>query len=148
MDCSPPWASSSHSGWEATLAACRLCAPRAAAAAVPLGLGAYLSFSRAALAAAATGVLVLIALAPDARLQIRAALVASGAAVLAALAASRLDTVKSLGVGRSGDTGEGLTMLAALILIALAAAWLTARPLQRMRPCRSRHPTGRQSCSA
>src|SRR5919198_1530530 len=45
----------------------------AAAAGVPLGLGVYLSFSRGALAAVAAGMVVLIALSPELRPQLRGA---------------------------------------------------------------------------
>ena len=46
-----------------------------AAAAVPLGLGVYLSFARGALAALAVGLLVLVVLAPEKRAQLRSAVV-------------------------------------------------------------------------
>jgi O-Antigen ligase len=94
----------------------------AAAAGVPLGLGVYLSFSRGALAAVAAGLVLLIALAPEARPQLRSAVAIVGAGAVAALVASRLATVESLGVGQQGDTGEGLLMLATLIVLAVAAA--------------------------
>ena len=64
----------------------------AAAAGVVLGLGAYLTFGRGALAAVAAGLLVLIALAPDGRFQLLSAAVVAGAAGLAALLATRYPT--------------------------------------------------------
>lgn len=93
----------------------------AAAAGVPLILGIYLSFSRGALAAVAAGVLVLAVLAPQGRAQLRSALAILGAGTIAALVASRLPTVESLLVGKTGDSGEGLLMLATLVLLSLAA---------------------------
>ena len=103
----------------------------AAAAGVVLGLGVYLTFSRGALAAVAAGMVVLFALAPAARPQLRGAVAVLGAAALAALVASRLPTVESLGGGQTGDAGDGLIMLAVLVLLAAAAAALVARPPRR-----------------
>ena len=57
----------------------------------------------------AVGLLVLVALAPAARAQLRAALAVVVAARVAALVANSLTTVKSLG---ERDAGEGLVMLA------------------------------------
>jgi O-Antigen ligase len=103
----------------------------AAAAGVPLGLGVYLSFSRGALAAVVAGLVVLIALAPEVRPQLRSALAILGAGAVAALVASRLSTVESLGIGQRGDSGEGLLTLAALVVLALAAAAIVSRQPQR-----------------
>jgi hypothetical protein len=97
-----------------------------AAAAVPLGLGIYLTFARGVLAAVAVGLLILVALAPAAGAQVRAALAVVGTAALAALVANSLTTVKSLA---ERDAGEGLVMLAALIVLGLAAAIVAVRPL-------------------
>jgi hypothetical protein len=99
-----------------------------AAAAVPLGLGVYLSFSRGALAAVAVGVLVLVALAPDGRAQLRSVVVLVCTGAVAALVANRLPTVKSLA---DNDAGEGLLMLAVLVLLAGAAAFLAPRTPRR-----------------
>jgi O-Antigen ligase len=103
----------------------------AAAAGVPLGLGVYLTFSRGALAAVAAGLVVLIALAPRLRPQLRGAIAILGAAALAGVVASRLSTVESLRRGEQGDLGEGLMMLAALVLLALAAAAMVMRRPKR-----------------
>jgi hypothetical protein len=106
----------------------------AAAAAVPIGLGAYLSFARGALAALAVGVLLLVALAPAPRAQLRSILTAMAASALAAALASGLSSVKSLGPSDGGDTGEGLLMLLAVVLLAAAAAGMTLRPPRRELP--------------
>ena len=94
----------------------------AAAAGVPLGLGVYLSFSRAALAAVVAGVVILLALAPSGRAQLRSAITIGAAAGLTALVATGLDRVQSLDLGERGDPGDGLQMLVALALLSLAAA--------------------------
>ena len=99
----------------------------AAAAGVVLGLGAYLTFGRGALAAVAAGVLVLIALAPDGRFQLLSAAVVTGAAGLAALLATRYPTVKTLVEGQEGDASAGARTLIGTLLLALAAAALVVR---------------------
>ena len=106
---------------------------RAAAAAggVPLALGVYLTFSRGALAGVAAGMVVLFALTPQARPQLRAAVAVLGAGTLAALVSSRLTTVESLHRGEGGDPGEGLAMLAVLVLLAAAAATVVTRQPRR-----------------
>jgi O-antigen ligase len=99
----------------------------AAAAGVALGLAVYLSFSRGALAAVAAGVLFLLALAPQGRPQLRAAvavLVCSGGATLVA---SVLPTIQSIDRGERGDATEGLIMFAALVTFAAVAAFVVAR---------------------
>jgi hypothetical protein len=103
----------------------------AAAAGVMLGLGVYLTFSRGALAAVAAGMVVLFALAPQARPQLRAAVAVLGAAALAALISSRLPTVESLHPGETGDAGDGLLMLASLVVLAAAAAAVGVRRPRR-----------------
>jgi O-Antigen ligase len=101
----------------------------AAAAGVPLGLGAFLTFARGALAAIALGLLVLVALAPAGRAQLRGAVAIVGPAAVAALVASSLPTVKSLDIGEQGDAGDGLLMLlVTLVLSAVAAAIAWTRP--------------------
>jgi O-antigen ligase len=109
----------------------------AAFAGVVLGLGTYLSFSRGALAAAGAGLLLLLALAPDGRAQLRSAVTLSAAAGLAALAATQLDTIQSLGRGETGDAGDGLTMLAVLLVLALGASVLAPRRARRPLPAPS-----------
>jgi hypothetical protein len=104
----------------------------AAFVAVPLGLGLYLTFARGALGAAAIGVIVLIALAPQVRAQLRAIVTCGLATAVACAVASQLSTVKSLS---SRDAEEGLLMLAVLIVVASAAALLA--PRQSRRPLRA-----------
>jgi hypothetical protein len=105
-----------------------------AAAGVVLGLGVYLSFARGALAAVALGLLVLAALAPESRPQLRSIITTGLAAAAASLVASGLPTVTSL---EERDSGQGLLMLAALALAAAAAAFVAPRPPRRPRPAPS-----------
>src|SRR5918997_2853777 len=76
----------------------RSTAVRAAAAAggVPIGFAAYLSFSRGALAAVAAGVVLLLALAPETRSQLRAIGAVLLATAAAALVAAALPMARSL----------------------------------------------------
>ena len=92
----------------------------ASAAALPLGLGAYLTFSRGVLSALGVGLLVLVVLAPTWS-QLRAGAVALEAAVVACVTASLLPAVQA---GEGEDwTRQGLVMLAvSLALMAAAAA--------------------------
>ncbi len=103
---------------------------RAAAGAmgVVLGLGVYLTYARGALAAAAVGLVVLLALAPAVRPQLRAIVTIVVAAAVAALVANGLSTVKSLS---ARDSGEGLEMLAALVVLAALAAVIAPRTARR-----------------
>ena len=98
----------------------------AAAAAVPLAAGVYLSFSRGALAAALLGLLVLVAAAPS-RAQLRAAASALIAGALAAAVAAALPGVAALEGSASERARDGLLALAALALLAAAAAFAAAR---------------------
>ena len=91
------------------------------AAAVPLGLGVYLSFSRGALAAGAVGLLVLLALAPS-WAQLRAAALGVEAAAAAAAVSSRLSSVQSLTGSLDTRQVQGLVMLAVLGVLMLGAA--------------------------
>jgi O-Antigen ligase len=99
-----------------------------AASGVTLGLGVYLTFARGALAAVAVGLFVLLALAPAARTQLRAAVAIVIPGVLAALVSNALPTVKSL-EGR--DAGEGLVMLATLAFLSFAALLITVTTPRR-----------------
>jgi O-antigen ligase len=99
----------------------------AAAAGVALGLAVYLSFSRGALAGVAAGVLFLVALAPKGRPQVQAAAAVLIAGALASFVASLLPTVQSIKPRAEGDSTEGLIMFAALVVLALAAAFVVAR---------------------
>jgi O-Antigen ligase len=116
----------------------------AAAAGVPLGLGAYLTFARGALAAVALGLVVLLALAPAGRAQLRGGVAIVGPAAVAAVVASSLPAVKSLDVGEQGDAGDGLLMLGVtLVLSAVAAAiaWTHPRRPLRLPSLRLARPT-------
>jgi hypothetical protein len=105
----------------------------AAAAAAPVGLGVYLTFARGALAAIAVGLAVLLALAPAGRDQLRSIIAVTVATAVAALTASSLPTIESLEEGQRGDAGDGLLMLAVMVLLSAGAAltvlWEPARRL-------------------
>jgi O-Antigen ligase len=93
----------------------------AAAAAVPLGMGCYLSFSRGALAALAAGLLTLVVLAPTFA-QLRAALLVVVAGAAAAVAAAASPAVRAIEGSAAAREREGAIVLAvALVLMALAA---------------------------
>ena len=96
----------------------------AAAAATPLGMGAYLSFSRGAIACLLAGLAALVAF-DRSRAQLRAALIALGAGALAGAAAAPFGAVRALHPGHA--TAEGLAVLALLAVIAAGAALLQAR---------------------
>ena len=92
----------------------------AAAAAVPLGMGCYLSFSRGALAALAAGLLTLIVLAP-AFAQLRATLLVAAAGAAGAIAAAASPAVRALEGSAATREREGAIVLAvAVVLMALA----------------------------
>jgi hypothetical protein len=92
-----------------------------AAAAVPLGMGCYLSFSRGALAALAAGLLALVVLAPTFA-QLRAALLVALAGAAGAIAAAASPAVRALEGSAATREREGAIVLAvALVLMALAA---------------------------
>jgi O-antigen ligase len=98
---------------------------------VPLALGVYLTYARGALAALGVGMLVLLALAPAVRAQLRAMVTVGVGAALAVVVANGLPTVKSLS---ERDPGEGLWMLVALVALASAAAVIAPRtPRIRLR---------------
>jgi O-antigen ligase len=99
-----------------------------AAAAVVLGLGVYLTYARGALAAVAVGLVVLLALAPAVRPQLRAIVTVVVATAVAALVANNFSTVKSLS---ARDADEGFAMLVALVLLAAAAAAIAPRTARR-----------------
>lgn len=93
----------------------------AAAAAAPLGLGLYVSFSRGALFAAAAGLVALIVVAPR-REQLRAAALAVGAGALAAASSAPLHGVTGLAGGLGTRERQGALALIALALVMVAAA--------------------------
>jgi hypothetical protein len=98
----------------------------AAAAAVPLALGVYLSYSRGAIAAALAGVVVLLAAAPSWS-QLRAAAAALAAGAIACVCAAVLPGVASLEGSPGAREAEGAAMLAILVVLMLAAALVQAR---------------------
>jgi O-antigen ligase len=106
----------------------------AAGAGVALGLTVYLTYSRGALAAVAAGVLVLMALAPRGRAQLRGIVAIAGASALAALVATRYPGVKSLDIGEHGDASAGAKALVALAALSLGAAAVVWRPPRRELP--------------
>jgi O-antigen ligase/polysaccharide polymerase Wzy-like membrane protein len=93
----------------------------AAAAAVPLGMGCYLSFSRGALAALAAGLLTLVVLAPTFA-QLRGALLIAVAGAGAAIAAAASPAVRAIEGSAAAREREGAIVLAvAVVLMAVAA---------------------------
>jgi hypothetical protein len=101
----------------------------AAAGAVPLGVGVYLSFSRGALAALAAGLLVLLMLAFERR-QLRAIAITLAGALVASIAAGLMPGVRSLHGSLSSRELQGVVMLLLLIAISAAAALATLRAAQ------------------
>ena len=98
----------------------------AGAAAVPLGAGVYLSFSRGAIAVAALGLLALVALAPT-RTQLHASAVALASGTVAAVLTGVVPAVASLEGSVSDRARAGALVLVALVGLALGAALFTAR---------------------
>ncbi|MFL5827679.1 MAG: O-antigen ligase family protein, partial [Thermoleophilaceae bacterium] len=97
----------------------------AAAATAPLGAGIYLSYSRGAIAAACVGLVLLVALAAG-RAQLRAALLALIAGVIAAACSSAFAGVALHGSLASRER-DGAFMLAILGMLGVAAALVTLR---------------------
>ncbi len=93
----------------------------AAAAAAPLGLGLYLSFSRGALFAAAAGFVALIVVAPR-REQLTGALLVAWAAALAAASAAPFASITSLAGSLGTREREGAVTLVLLVVVMAAAA--------------------------
>ncbi len=93
----------------------------AAAGAAPLGAAVALSFSRGAIAAAIIGLGVLATLDPRG---LRAIAVCAGSALLAGVAAASLPAVRTLEGSRES---EGLVLLGALAILAVAAVLLVPR---------------------
>jgi O-Antigen ligase len=105
----------------------------AAAAAVPLGMGCYLSFSRGALAALAAGLLTLVVLAPTLS-QLRSALLVAIAGGTGTIAAAASPAVRALEGSAATREREGAIVLAVAVVLMAAAAlaqWarLPDRPL-------------------
>jgi hypothetical protein len=100
----------------------------AAAAAVPLGMGCYLSFSRGALAALAAGLLTVVVLAPTFG-QLRAAILVAVAGAAGAIAGAASPAVRALDGSMGAREREGaIVLVVAIALMALAA--VTARVAQ------------------
>jgi hypothetical protein len=95
----------------------------AAANAVPLAVGLYLTFSRGSLAACAAGLVVLLALAPTFT-QLRALAIALEAGIVGAAAAAASPAVRAL-------SGDHRALQGAAVLVALLAIMAVATGLQR-----------------
>ena len=106
----------------------------AAAGAVPLWAGVYLSFSRGALVALAVALVVLLALAPAGRAQARALATTLVPGATAAVLAGALPAVRALEGGDGSRRVQGLAMLVALGALAVAAALLTRRASRAEEP--------------
>src|SRR3954447_7598222 len=91
----------------------------AAAGAVPLAVGIYLTFSRGALAASAAGLVVLLALAPSFT-QLRAVAIAVEAGVIGCVVAAASPAVRTLHGGHPAAQGAAV-LVGLLALSALAA---------------------------
>jgi O-antigen ligase len=98
----------------------------AGAAAAPLGMGLYITFSRGALFACVAGLVALVVLVPR-REQLRAVLACVATGVLAALAAAPFSGVTSLAGSLGTRELQGGVTLALLVAIAIAAALAHAR---------------------
>jgi len=92
-------------------------------ASVPLALGAYLSYSRGAIAAALIGLVVLVAAAPS-RAQLRAAVTTFVASVITAACSAPLSGVASLRGTQDERIADGAIMLAILVAVMAAAGLL------------------------
>jgi O-antigen ligase len=97
----------------------------ASAGSVPLALGAYLSYSRGAIAAALIGLVVLVAAAPS-RTQLRAVATTLVGGVLTATCSVALPGVASLEGSSSERARDGAIMLAILLAAMAGAALLEA----------------------
>ena len=98
----------------------------AAAAAAPLGAAIYLPFSRGAIAAAATGLLVLVLLDPH-RAGLRAAAVSVGTGLAAAVACGLFPWVRSTSEHGLSNDLQGVAAFALVLLAAALAAVATLR---------------------
>jgi O-Antigen ligase len=103
----------------------------AAAAAAPLGMGAYLSFSRGAIACLLAGLAALVAF-DRTRAQLRAATIALAAGALAGAAAAPFGAVRAL--HPSHATAQGLAVLALLAVVAAGAGLIQSRDAAPSRP--------------
>jgi hypothetical protein len=97
-----------------------------AAGCAPLALGAYLSYSRGAVAAALIGAIVLLAAAPT-KPQLRAAIIGLASGTAASVVAAALRGVASLEGSAAELQRDGAVMLVALVGLMLVASLLAAR---------------------
>ena len=102
----------------------------AAAVAVLLGTGVYLSYSRGAIAVALLGLVVLVAAAPT-RGQLRGAAITLAGGAAGSIAAAALPGVAALEGNRGDRIAEGAAMLIVLALLCAVAATLALRLAQR-----------------
>jgi hypothetical protein len=100
----------------------------AGAAAVPLGMGCYLSFSRGALAALAAGLLALVALAPT-RAQVRGCVLVLVGGAAGAIAAAAAPAVRTASGALSAREREGAIVLAVGLVLMAGAALVARLPL-------------------
>ncbi len=112
----------------------------AAAAAAPLGLGLYLTFSRGALFAVAAGVVALVLLVKRQE-QLTSLAISFGGAIICSGVAAPLGGVTSLTGSRSARETQGMVMLVVLVVVALAAALVQARWARREKPRALRLPS-------
>jgi O-antigen ligase/polysaccharide polymerase Wzy-like membrane protein len=109
----------------------------ATAAAAPLGMGLYLSYSRGSVAAALVGLVVLLALARSWS-QLRAILPIATAAGGSALLGAMLPELQSLNGDAGARQGQGAAGLAGLLTLAAGAAWWQGWACRREREGRVR----------
>jgi hypothetical protein len=102
----------------------------AAAAAVPMALALYLTYSRGALAAVACGLLVLVLLAPTWG-QLRSIVFVVGGGFLVSVVASQLDGVASLHGSMGHREAQGVLMLSVLVAAMIAVAAIQAYAIRR-----------------
>jgi O-antigen ligase len=103
-----------------------------AVAAIPLGTGIYLSYSRGALAVTVLGLIVLLAAVPVWP-QLRAAVVALLGGAIASACAAALPGVASADGGLGAQERDGAIMFVVLVAVGAVTAWLTARAVDRER---------------
>jgi hypothetical protein len=102
----------------------------AAAAAVPMTLALYLTYSRGALAAVACGLLVLALLAPTWG-QLRSIVFVVGGGFVVSVVASQLDGVASLHGSMGHREAQGVLMLSVLVAAMIAVAAIQAYAIRR-----------------
>jgi hypothetical protein len=102
----------------------------AAAAAVPMALALYLTYSRGAMAAVACGLLVLVLLAPSWG-QLRSIVFVVGGGLLVSIVASQLDGVASLHGSLGHREAQGVLMLSVLVATMIAVAAIQAYAIRR-----------------